>query len=159
MAKAIVLQFVATPGISSRLIEWYGHGWCCHVDCVLEDGSLLGAHEQGGVQIRPPDYERFLRRLRVELPAPEDMVDRFYEFVLAQVGKPYDNAAILGFAAGRDWRNPNQWICSELGAGGLEDCRFFPYPLATATNRITPPDLLLACSVRVPLPYESPLHG
>jgi hypothetical protein len=149
--KAIVLQFVATPGLSSRLIEWYGHGWCCHVDTVLEDGRLLGAHEDGGVQIKPPDYERFLRRVRVELPAPDDVVDRYYAFVRDQVGKPYDNSVIAGFAAGRNWRDRDHWICSELPAAGFEPgvSGYLPFPLTTASNKITPPDLLLICSTRV----------
>lgn len=149
MAKPIVLQFVATDGLSSDLIKWFGHGWCCHVDTVMEDGQLLGARQEGGVQIRPPDYETFRRRLLVTLPTSDQIAASYYDFVRWQIGKPYDMEAIAAFAAGRNWRDHRSWFCSELVAAALEYSGYLPFNLATPENKITPPDLLLVCSTRV----------
>lgn len=152
MNEAIVLQFCDTPGLSSALIEWFGHGWCSHVDSVLEDGRLLGARMDGGVEIRDANYETFRRLLRVVLPAPAEIVRTYYDFIKAQLGKPYDQEAILGYIAGRDWRDDRKWFCSELVTAGLEASGYFPFPLSTPSNKMTPEDLLLACSTRVEIP-------
>jgi len=154
----IRLQFVAGKGISSDLIEWYGAGCVSHVDAVLDDGSLLGARSDviggkpAGVQIRPPGYEAFSLVipvvLPVELPA---MTAEFYRLLRAEIGKPYDETAILAFFTGRDWRAPDSWFCSELQATMLEQCGWFPTPLSTPANKLTPAGLLLALSARVPI--------
>lgn len=151
----IVVQFVSTADISSELIEWYGHGLFSHVDCVLPDGSLLGARQDEGVQIRPPDYEKFDRKLAVQLPCPMAVSDKFYEFIKAQVGKPYDMTAIAGFASGRDWRTPDSWFCSELAAAALEQSGYFAGKLSTPANKVTPDDLLLVLSAMVPVEVPS----
>lgn len=149
----IVLQFAASAGLSSELIEWYSHGSYCHVDTVLPDGTLLGARLDGGVAIRQPGYEPFLKTLRVELPADDSVTAIYYEFVRAQVGKPYDTTALVGnFVAGRNWRDADSFFCSELVGLGLELAGYFPGPLSTPANRLTPSDLLLALSAVVPLP-------
>ena len=66
---------------------------------------------------------------------------------MAQVGKPYDETAILAFALNRDWRETDAWFCSELAAAALEAAGVFPYKLAASENKITPEDLFLAVSV------------
>lgn len=158
MPQAIILQFATETSLGSGLIRFYGHGWCSHVDAVLPDGRLLGARNDvlmgvpAGVQIRPPGYAPFTHTQRVTLMAPDPIVDDFYAFVQSQVGKPYDDLAILAFAVDRDWRNAGAWFCSELDGRGLEVAGYFPAPLATHANKLTPPDLLLACSARVPVP-------
>lgn len=159
MSSAIVMQFSAQADFGAELIEWFGHGAFSHVDSVLEDGRLLGARSDvcagvpPGVQIRPQHYAPFSRVLRVELPAPEGVVRAYYEFVLAQVGKPYDKLGIAGFVVGRDWRDLAAWFCSELNGRGLEPdvSGYFAYRLSTPANKLTPPDLVLVCSTRVPL--------
>jgi hypothetical protein len=149
----IVLQFAQGNDLFARDIEWYGGGpKYSHVDSVLPDGKLIGARMDGGVQIRPADYLGDEKVLKVELPAGPSMTDAYYDFILDQVGKPYDRAGILGFLFGRNWRDENSWFCSELVATGLEQCGYFPFPLASTTNKITPPDLILVLSARVPIP-------
>ena len=146
---SITLQFAGDGGLSSGLIEWYGHDWCSHVDCVLPDGHLLGARIKGGVAIRPPHYRRFRRVQRVTLPCPGEMDLAFRLFAHAQVGKPYDWTAIAAFAFDRDWREGRAWFCSELVAAGLARCGYFATPLCTPARKVTPGDLRLALSARV----------
>ena len=147
----ITLQFVSTADLGSDLIEYYDHGLYSHVDAVLPDGRLLGARQDGGVAIRPPNYEKFNRKLVVTLPCPAPISDAFYAFLDAQLGKPYDNSAIAGFAVGRDWRAPDSWFCSELDASALELAGFFAGPLSTPANKVAPDDLLLVLSAIVPI--------
>lgn len=155
MASAVTLQFVGAADLGSEMIEWFSAGVVSHVDAVMPDGSLLGARSDGvggkppGVQIRPANYENFARVIRVVLPCPDEMAARFYEFIKDQIGKPYDEEAIIAFVAGRDWRDPSAFFCSELQGLGLERCGYFATPLATPSNKLTPAGLLLACSARV----------
>lgn len=153
----IRLQFVGGDDAASSLIEWFTQGTVSHVDAVLADGRLLGSRSDvvggapAGVQIRTPDYEKFRRVVRVTLPAPPEMVQAFYDSLHSEIGKPYDSEGILAFVLGRDWRDPCAWFCSELQGDKLEKCGYFPTPLATPSNKLTPPGLLLACSARVPV--------
>jgi uncharacterized protein YycO len=145
----IRLQFATQNDPGSWLIRFYGHGAYSHVDTVMPDGSFLGARTDcnPGVQIRPPGYAKFSKTLLVELPCTDEVTKRYYDFVQAQVGKPYDLTAIYAFAAGRDWRAADSWFCSELVAAGMEESGFLAFPLCVPSNKITPPDLLLICSV------------
>jgi hypothetical protein len=153
---AIVLQFASNTSLGSRLIEWYDHGKYSHVDTVLPDGSLLGARDDvigavpAGVQVRPADYVHGDMLLRVTLPAPDAIVNAYYAFVSAQIGKPYDETAIKAFAAGRNWIEDDSWFCSELCAAGLEKAGYV-HMLSAPVNKIAPDDLLLVCSALVAL--------
>lgn len=157
MLDAITLQFIGATDLSSRVIEWFSQGQVAHVDAVLDDGSLLGARSDlvggapAGVQMRSPNYEDFGLVVRAVLPCPEEMANRFYGLIRAEVGKPYDSEGILAFIFGRDWRDPSAWFCSELVGAMLERSGYFPNPLATPSNKLTPAGLLLACSARVPV--------
>ena len=117
---AIKLQFVCEAAITSRMVAWFGAGQFSHVDAVLHNGFLIGARydtcggQLPGVRIRPPDYHKFARRTIMEVPATRGQTNAFYKFMLAQEGKPYDNEAIWGFITGRDWREDDSWICSEV---------------------------------------------
>lgn len=148
----ITLQFVSELGLGGLFIQWYGHSAYSHVDCVMPDGHLLGARIIGGVQIRPKTYGTFTRFLRVNIPASPTTTDAYLAALKAEVGKPYDATAILGFVTGRNWREPDSWFCSELLAAMLEKVKVFPYPLSSPANRITPQDLIIALSAIVLVP-------
>jgi hypothetical protein len=61
----ITLQFVTSRELESSAICTFQRGWCSHVDSVMDDGRLLGARSDGGVQIRPPNNEKFSRVERI----------------------------------------------------------------------------------------------
>jgi hypothetical protein len=71
--------------------------------------------------------------------------DAFYQFLNAQIHKPYDSTAIWGFASGRNWRDPNDWFCSELQCAALEAAGIFPQ-LYTPSNKVTPVALAMLMS-------------
>ena len=148
----ITLQFVQMDDPGSKAIEIFERGWASHVDAVLANGMLLGARSDSiggkppGVQIRPPDYEAFAKKQVVSLSTTAQQETDWLNFLYAQIGKPYDKTAILAFPFGRDWHEDGSWFCSELQAAALENCKWFPKPLANTVNEITPRDLLLAVS-------------
>jgi hypothetical protein len=150
----IQLQFVRANDPMSRAIAWFGHGEYSHVDVVMPAGTLLGARSDRvggappGVQIRSPEYADWALVKKVWLQATPVQLQVFYKFLTDQIGKPYDKRAIMGFIAGRDWREPDAWFCSELIAAALEYCHWFPYELCTPTNKVDPSGLLLAVSAR-----------
>lgn len=128
----------------------YGH-WATHAEAVLPDGSLLGAHYDGGVLIRPAGYDKGQYRCDqiVTIPVDDATTQVFHAWLHSQLGKPYDIEAIAAFVLDRNWQRPDAWFCSELMAAGLVACRWFVSPLATEFNKITPRDLLLVMSGRV----------
>jgi hypothetical protein len=140
---AIVLQFVQGTGFGAALIKFYDHGLYSHVDSVLPDGTLLGARddEVGGM---PSGVQR------ITLPCTDAQADAYYAFVRSQIGKAYDETAIVAFAVGRDWRTPDCWFCSELCAAGLEASGFV-FPLSSPANKVAPDDLLMVVSALVKL--------
>lgn len=139
----IKVQFVREHGFLSNLIAWFSAGTFSHVDTVLPNGALLGARNDciggkpPGVQIRPPYYMNAATKVRMWLNTTPEQEAVYYDFLNAQLGKPYDKIAIIGFAVDRDWRDPSDWFCSELVAAALEYCKVCPR-LYTPANKITP---------------------
>jgi hypothetical protein len=161
MMAFIDASFVAASGWSSRAIEWWGAGGFSHVDCVLPDayckqqriplGSLLGARSDltggkpAGVQIRPPTYETWAKRLVLRVPCTEEQAGAWLGFLLAQVGKSYDKVGIFAFIIGRNWREEDSWWCSELFVRSLEVAGICG-ELAVPFYKITPGDGALVAS-------------
>lgn len=144
----IRLRFVGSTDVVSRIIKMGELGIPFqHVEAVTPDGRYLGAHMQGGVMARHVGYDAgsFSRELFVDLPASDVASAAFYAFLGAQIGKPYDNEAILtlaeGFATDRAPSLPETtaaWICSALQiaaliAGGL--ARSAPQSIRLTTPR------------------------
>lgn len=143
---AIRLRFTREAALTSRIIAYAGAGEFSHVGYLLDDGSELGArsdHVGGkppGVQIRPPNYGKFVRAAIFTIQTVPEREARFKSFLFSQIGKPYDNAAIWGFVTGRDWRVQGSWICSELQAAALESSAIV-FPLYLACNKVSPTTL------------------
>lgn len=173
----IRIRFVTGNDLISNAIRaGERDGWCTHVEAIMPDGTLIGAHIDGGVEARPADYDKGTRtkELIVELSADDAQESAFTRFLGHQLGKPYDTTAVIGLGLsavmpflgyvvvaigstlglnqiahkGRDWREPDSWFCSELIAAALETCGYFRR-LSAADNHILPRDLLLILSGRV----------
>lgn len=157
----IVMQFAASSSLTSRLIAWFGHGQFAHVDTVMPDGTLLGARNDvmegfpAGVHIRAADYQKGYTLKRVAIPCTDEQQAAYYDFVLAQVGKPYDSIAIAAFAAGTDWNNRDAWFCSELNTAALQKCGWLK-PLSEPPNKVDPDSLLLVLSAFIDLTSSPP---
>jgi hypothetical protein len=139
----IRLRFVTCNDQISALIRWAEDDWRSHVEAVLPEG-YLGAHAQGGVQVRPVGYDRtiLIREEFVDVPADPAVARRFEAYLRAHVGEPYDFAAILGFMLRDDMHAKAHAICSALQVEALADCgvaRDLPLP----SCQISPRDLRL----------------
>jgi uncharacterized protein YycO len=147
----INLQFAESTSIGGRIIEWYDHGRFAHVDVVYPNGDLIGARDDvvagipSGVQVRPSTYLGDSKVFKVEIITSDNLAGKFYDFISAQIGKPYDESAIAGFVAGRNWYRTGEWFCSELVAAGLVSSGYL-LPLSAPANKIAPDDLLLVLS-------------
>lgn len=137
------------------MIAWFSAGHFSHVDAVVPTpggpDALLGARADRtdgappGVWVRDQGYADFATRVVFEIPADGNQETLWRSFLASQIGKPYDREAIWAFAFGRDWREPDSWVCSELQAralevAGISDCFYL------ACNKITPVALALAIS-------------
>lgn len=144
-------QLVRGAGISSSLIAWQGSGIYSHADIVLPDGRLLGARSDAvggqppGVRVRPAFYETWKHRTLFALDATPEQEKLFYDFALAQEGKPYDSRAIVAFLVNRNWRDTAAWFCSELVAASLEHSGRCPH-LFTTAQKVTPVGLAMVLS-------------
>lgn len=134
----IRLQFSTTKRAGSAVIRWFTWSDFSHVEFVLDDGWLLGAEPDGGVQVRPPECAR-VGAVRFRVRAPRRVLDR----ALSQVGRPYDWLGVLGFGVRRDWAADDSWFCSEFVAWAFQAAGS-PLLRAEHVHRLTPRDLLLS---------------
>lgn len=152
--NSITMQFAGSTSLTSRLIQWFGHGQFAHVDTVMPDGTLLGARNDvmagfpAGVQIRSADYQKGYALKRVVIPCTEQQQTDYYSFVMSQVGKPYDSIAIAAFASGANWTTTGSWFCSMLNTSALQQCGWLK-TLSEPPTKIDPDSLLLVLSAFV----------
>lgn len=150
---SITLRFVTAPDLVSRIIRGGEMGfWASHVECRMPDGSLLGAHIDGGVQARAGDYDTaWTQQLFVDVPCANVQSDEFHHFLTTQVGKDYDLVAIAELADGAytgeapSWPEAPTWICSALQTAALLTAGIIK--AAPASVRLaTPRDVLMMCA-------------
>lgn len=147
----ITIAFFNGSGLASKAIEWFSAGELSHVAAVMPDGNYLDARMDAegamapGVQVRLLSVEGAEEAVRYAIEASADEEAKFWEFLRAQIGKPYDTTGILAFVAGRDWHATDSWFCSELQAAALEYAGVVN-PLYSPANKITPAALALVCS-------------
>lgn len=147
----ITLAFFNGSGVASKAIEWFSAGELSHVAAVMADGNYLDSRmdREGamgtGVQVRLLSVEGAAEAVRYSIEASADEEEKFWDFLRAQIGKPYDVTGIVAFVAGRDWHEQDSWFCSELQAAALEAAGVVN-PLYSPANKITPAALALVCS-------------
>lgn len=157
---AIAFQFVCGSDLASRAIAWYGTGYggYSHVDAIImhdspvfreeKAGWLIGARADQigsippGVQMRPPAYEKVIRRCVAVLPCTENEQMAADQFIESQLRKAYDKTSIWGFLLGRPWHSKGHWICSALQTQRLRMAGRIG-SLPEPDSQITPNSLLL----------------
>lgn len=163
---SIRLRFVGYDDLVGRFIAMGENGfWADHVECQLPDGSTIGAHNPGGVQIHLPGYDDgWSRQLFVDVPCTQEQADAFHAALHAAIGTPYDLGAIVEmvesvFAGStQDWDKGPAEICSVLiDSLAVTSGIFKSSPAGRLT---TPRDVLERCGVLIvvaePEPRPSP---
>lgn len=105
--------------IGSLLIRagaWFGP-WS-HTSIITPEGTVIEAVGSGVREV--PLRDAMARAsafevVQVECPRPAAAI----AFARAQIGKPYDFGAILGFIVRRDWQDRECWECTELAEAAL----------------------------------------
>lgn len=152
-------QFSTSTAFASRVIRILTCSEFSHVDLILPGEGLLGVsgtdksiNDPGGVIIRPFGAWPYLTEPKIaKVGCTEEVGRKTIEFVRSQIGKPFDKRALWAFLrdragipkAGREWRDPTQWFCSEIQVRGLEVGGLFSYPLIQPKDVISPQSLLL----------------
>jgi hypothetical protein len=146
---AVKLQFVLGNDFSSTLIAWFNSGHFSHVDSVGADGTLTGARSAGpihpGVWTRPANYTTWRRRVTMSIPCTPGQYAKYWAFIDAQYGKPYDKSAIFAFLIDRNFHDPDEWFCSELVTAALEAAGLIG-TLFEGANKVAPTPLALVVS-------------
>lgn len=154
---SLLFQFSTCDSLIDDAIRLRTDSDISHVDVVTDAGNLLGAQlgdlpslnyngrppirNISGVQVRPPDYESFKRKVLVQISVTSKQYVDFWSFISAQLGKGYDTTAICGLALHRNWHEPDHWFCSELQAAALESAGIIT--VGTEVNWVDPQTLLL----------------
>ena len=100
----------------------------CVFDATLSDGVALWGVNEFHTEWRHIES----RRIEVADERP------FYNFLFAQLGKPYDWQGFLGLPFRQNWASTQRWFCSELIAAAFQHAG---YPLGFPSRRVTPRDL------------------
>lgn len=146
----IILRFVHHRIIGSDLIDFQTSGMYSHVDALTPDAKYIGAHASTGVEARPMGYDTgtFDREKFLLLPADPDTSGKFYHYLRATVGEPYDFGAIAGFVSHLDIHQKHRIICSALHTLAARWCEYLPTPLPVPAHEISPRDLELGLTMR-----------
>jgi hypothetical protein len=120
-----------------------------HVELVVAEG-YLGAHYDGGVQIRPVGYDKalLLNELFVTVPLTTDGDAAAEKYARGKIDAPYDWAAILDFVLPTDLHLEDHVICSAFMTLTAEAGSAFAYPLAKPAHAVSPLDLMFWFSGR-----------
>ena len=111
--------------VLSRLIRWRTWSDYTHAAWLFQDGSVIEAwkggvtHAPGILSAHAPDTVVHLYALNLTIEQRWAVQD----FLIAQIGKPYDYAGILGFLTASKTENPNRWFCSELLFAALKQAK------------------------------------
>jgi len=145
----IILRFVHCKDPFSDAVLLRTGGLFSHVE-ALSHNQYIGAHVLGGVQARPPGYDKaFCDRERFALLKVDDFAEaRFYSCIEGAVGEPYDFKAIAGITLNMDLHAKACIVCSALHTLGLIAANFFPRDLSVPFYQISPRDLELILSAR-----------
>src|SRR5689334_23278551 len=123
-------QFSTSAALASKIIRVLTCSLWSHVDLILPGEGLLGVSgsdksikDPGGVILRPFNAWPYLDKPKVaRVACSQDVADKTTDFVRSQINQPFDKKALWNFLrdrcgnpdANRNWRDPNQWFCSEL---------------------------------------------
>ena len=111
----IKFHFYKGTGFVSKLIKWRTISKYSHVAIEINN-RIIEAKEGQGVIARVPSCLTNKEFDTIEIKVVDKVkFNAFYDFLVLQIGKPYDWEAIFNFIKNWDKENPNKWFCSELG--------------------------------------------
>jgi len=124
-SKLMIELFSRSHMIGSYLIRLKTWSDWSHCALLTPDNTVIESVWPSGVREIP--YDEWVQG-KTKIDKKERIVPdetKTIAFLRSKIGKKYDTFAIIGIAIERNWRDPNEWYCSELNeaalaAGGLE---------------------------------------
>lgn len=113
--------------------------------------GYLGAHDQGGVQIRKVGYDAasLTGEAFVDVALTPEGAAAAEAYARSKIGTPYDFEAILGFVVPfADLHENRHLICSAFMTLTAKAGGAFPFPLAKEAHTVSPLDLFFWFSGR-----------
>lgn len=151
----VKLRFVTTGSMLSAAIRFAEDFSFSHVEAVMPDGTLLGAHAGGGVLARPADYDKneWTKQSFWSYAVDDGAAAKWESYLRERIGRPYDYQAILGFVMRNSLHDKMHIICSALQTMALRTygASVFPFPLIVPAHETSPRDLAMMCNVLAPL--------
>lgn len=113
--------FSRSHAIGSYIIRLKTWSEWSHCAVLTDDKTVIETVFPHGVREIPFDdwvktKTKWSQKER-KVPNPEKSL----AFFRGQIGKEYDTFAVVGIALNRDWREPDQWYCSELNESGFAE--------------------------------------
>lgn len=128
-----------------------------HVEAVVPEG-YLGAHDDGGIQIRPVGYDKPMMlkgkpcEYFVDLSGGPSRDAAFDSYIRSKIGIPYDWQSILDFLAlpvDFNKHESKHLICSAFMTLACRASGFFPAPVTMPAHHVSPAMLFFALSTQV----------
>ena len=169
----IAIDFLMGPGLSSRLISWFGlgPGGYSHCASVLKDDRYLDARNDAmpcgdqiklypegtvppGVHVRDPKTEKWVRKCRATLQVTDEEYETWEVGLRAKIGDSYGRSDIMEFIFDRGEHEDGHYICSALAINQVQHVGrvhswkpgrigFIPFPLPIPAHQISPNAALL----------------
>jgi len=139
----LLVRFVTEQDFVSRAIRWVTFGEFSHVELGLPDGSWLGSHAKGGVQIRGAEYMKPSLERLYALPVTQAEYDQAMAYAKRQLGTGYSffDIAVILFRAHFKTR-PKGLICSWFVLEALRAAGFMPLNVLADYDYKIDPDRL-----------------
>ena len=142
--STLLIRFITEDDPISWAIRKETNSPVSHVEFGMDDGTWLGAHFDGGVQVRKADYAKTTLDERYAIPVTTEQRFQILSFAAEQVGKAYDMEAIAGIMAHHDWRCQDKWFCSELVTAACEAGGLYLLRVSHLFQTVTPRDLYMS---------------
>jgi hypothetical protein len=143
----LILRFIYTEALVSRLIGWRTDSLWCHTEALSRDGQhWIGAHAATGVEARPLNWCEPTRERQYSIPVTEVAYEAAMAWLDAKVGMPYNYADIVGMTIHRRiGASEHEIICSALMTEFLMASGHYPVnSLESFAYLITPETLHLS---------------
>lgn len=139
----LTIQLSANNSIISKMIRWVTRGDFNHVEIVMPNSILIGAHLHGGIKKTIFNAKDFSKIKRYEIAVSQETIN----WVQKQQGRKYDLLAIAGFILKIPMHENTASICSEFAFEVLERAECFSHFVDFQSSKISPRDVHLILQV------------
>ncbi len=139
----LIVRFVTEKDFISTGIRWVTYSDFSHVELGLPDGTWLGAHASGGVQIRLANYMIPSLERVYALPVSDLAYAQGLDYAKSKIGTTYSVSDIGRiFFRSHATKSPHGLICSWFVIDTLNTAGLYPLNVLANYNFKITPDML-----------------